>query len=69
MWPDAYTEKRCTREINVNANSPLAAAKKIWRMEKHLNLVNLQDIGSGDEYQFHVSQWMAHSRGSKRKFR
>ena len=57
------------REIVVNAKTPLAAAKKLWRMYKDLDLVYLRNKITKEEYKFCASIWMARNNTGKRKFK
>ena len=60
---------RAPRDIIVNAKTPLAAAKKIWRMEKHLSVIEVRNVMTCEEHYFQASEWMAHSRKGRRKFK
>ena len=57
------------REIIVNAKTPLAAAKKFWRMYKDLDIVYLRNKFTKEEYKFLASIWMARNNTGKRKFK
>ena len=60
-----------TNEIDKNtyrASNPEAAAKKIWRSKKYLNVINVEDIVSGEIYQYNCSDWINKSRNKHRKF-
>lgn len=68
-WTTARGDLRAPRGITVNAKTPLAAAKKIWRMEKHLSVIEIRNVMSREEHYFQASEWMAPSRTGRRKFK
>ena len=41
----------------VNAKTPLAAAKKIWRVNKDLEIVYVQDVNTDEIFYFTSSTW------------
>jgi len=45
------------KDYFVNANTPLAAAKKIWRVNKDLDVIYIKDINTDEIYHFLSSSW------------
>ncbi len=43
--------------IEVNAKTPLAAAKKIWRRKKSLTIFDITDIDTGEIFKMDSSHW------------
>tara|TARA_B110000967_G_C18807913_1_gene522008 strand:- start:206 stop:436 length:231 start_codon:yes stop_codon:yes gene_type:complete len=54
------------KDFFVNANTPLSAAKKIWRVNKDLDIIWIKDVNTNDIYHFSPSTW-TDNKGKKFK--
>ena len=54
------------KDLFVNANTPLSAAKKIWRVNKDLDIIWIKDVNTNEIYHFSPSTW-TDNKGKKFK--
>ena len=54
------------KDFFVNANTPLSAAKKIWRINKDLEIVCVKDINTDDIFKYSPASW-TNNKGNKFK--
>ena len=63
---DNLNNEKEIKDFFVNANTPLSAAKKIWRVNKDLDIIWIKDFNSNEIYHFSPSTW-TDNKGKKFK--
>ena len=55
---DNLNNEKEIKDLFVNANTPLSAAKKIWRVNKDLDIIWIKDVNTNDIPRAkHITVW------------